>query len=208
MMVNRLIFEGADDEHVVMNLLFNHTFRGLPLKEHFKPKDKKGVDNLINTLDEELQATDLDRLGVILDADVNLAHQWARMTRVLDAHGCINVPAMPDPAGTLVTTKEGKKVGIWVMPDNQNAGALEDFVGKLIAVGDPLWPKAQADVNSIPPTDRRFKNTYLSKAQIHTWLAWQEEPGTRMGQTFTKKYLDPACPQATIFVEWIKRLLA
>jgi hypothetical protein len=208
MMVNRLIFEGTDDKHVVMNLLFNHTLGGLPLQEHFTPKDKKGVDNLLNTLNEELKATDLDRLGVILDADVNPAQQWARVTRILDAHGCLNVPPAPDAVGTIVVTKDGKKVGVWVMPDNQNAGALEDFVGKLIAAADSLWPKAQADVNSIPVADRRFKDTYLSKAQIHTWLAWQEEPGTKMGETFKKKYLDPNHPQATAFVNWIKRLLA
>ena len=28
MMVNRLIFEGPDDKHVVMNLLFNHEHNG------------------------------------------------------------------------------------------------------------------------------------------------------------------------------------
>jgi len=103
---------------------------------------------------------------------------------------------------------DSKKMGIWVMPDNKSAGALEDFVGKLIAEGDTLWPKAQADVNGIPQADRRFKETYLSKAQIHTWLAWQEEPGTRMGETFKKKYLDPNHPQASAFVNWIRSLLA
>ncbi|MDR3358351.1 MAG: hypothetical protein LBN96_05800 [Desulfovibrio sp.] len=208
MMVNRLIFEGPDDAHVVMNLLFNHELEGLSLKEHFMPKDKNGVDNLINTLNEELKATDLDRLGVILDADVDLARQWARVTRVLDAHGCLNVPAVPDVAGTVVETQEGKKVGVWIMPDNRSKGALEDFVSGLIAENDVLWPKAQADVNSIPAADRRFKDTYLSKAQIHTWLAWQEEPGTLMGGTFSRKYLDPNHPQAAAFVNWIKRLLA
>ena len=208
MMVNRLIFEGPDDKHVVMNLLFNHEHNGERLCEHFSEKVKDGVDHLIDTLNEELKATDLGRLGVVLDADTDLAKQWARVTRVLDEHGCLQVPAAPNADGTIVETNDSKKIGIWVMPDNKSAGALEDFVGKLIAEGDTLWPKAQADVNGIPQADRRFKETYLSKAQIHTWLAWQEEPGTRMGETFKKKYLDPNHPQATAFVNWIRRLLA
>ena len=207
MMVNRLIFEGDDDKHVVMNLLYNHQHNGERLDELFSPKSKDGVDPLIDTLNEELKATDLGALGVVLDADANPASQWARVTRVLSAHGCQNIPPTPSAHGTVVVARDGKKIGIWVMPDNQHTGALEDFVGNLIAQNDALWPKAQADVNSIPATDRRFKNTYLSKAQIHTWLAWQEEPGTRMGQTFKKKYLDPNHPQATAFVDWIKRLL-
>jgi len=208
MMVNRLIFEGPDDKHVVMNLLFNHEHNGERLCEHFTEKVKDGVDHLVDTLNEELKATDLGRLGVVLDADTDLAKQWARVTRVLDEHGCRAVPAAPSADGTIVETTDSKKIGIWVMPDNKSAGALEDFVGKLIAEGDALWPKAQADVNGIPQADRRFRETYLSKAHVHTWLAWQEEPGTRMGETFKKKYLDPNHPQATAFVNWIRRLLA
>ncbi|MBF0262094.1 MAG: hypothetical protein HQL97_09710 [Magnetococcales bacterium] len=208
MMVNRLIFEGADDKHVVMNLLFNHKHEGNPLDERFAAKVKDGVDNLIDTLNEELKATDLGRLGVILDADTDLARQWARVTRVLDDHGCPYVPAAPSADGTIVETTDGKRIGVWVMPDNKSVGALEDFVGQLIADGDTLWPKAEADVNAIPTENRRFKATYLSKAQIHTWLAWQEEPGTKMGETFKKQYLDPNRPQATAFVNWIRRLLA
>lgn len=208
MMVNRLIFEGPDDKHVVMNLLFNHEHEGEPLCNHFNEKVKDGVDHLVDTLSEELGATDIGRLGVILDADTNLAKQWARVTRVLDDYGCKNVPAKPSADGTIVETQDGKRIGIWVMPDNQSAGALEDFLGRLIADGDALWPKAQTDVNNIPLENRRFKATYLSKAHVHTWLAWQEEPGTRMGETFKKKYLDPNRPHANVFVAWIKRLLA
>lgn len=123
MMVNRLIFEGPDDKHVVMNLLFNHEHEGEPLCNHFNEKVKEGVDHLIDTLNEELGATDLGRLGVIIDADTDLAGQWARVTRVLDGYGCRNVPAAPSADGTIVDTADGKKIGIWVMPDNCSVGA-------------------------------------------------------------------------------------
>lgn len=207
MMVNRLIFEGDDDKHVVMNLLYNHRYNGERLDELFSPKAKDGVDTLISTLNEELKATDLGTLGVILDADTNPANQWARVTRVLSAHGCQSIPSTPGSNGTIVATQDGKKIGIWVMPNNQQSGALEDFVGSLIAQGDDLWDKAKKAVNNIPVDKRRFKGSYLSKAQVHTWLAWQEEPGTRMGGAFRRRYLDPNCQQATAFVDWIKRLL-
>lgn len=208
MMVNRIIFEGPDDRHVVMNLLYNHQFDGDRLDSVFKPKEKQGIENLIATLKEEIGATDLGRLGVILDADTNLAGQWARVTQVLDECGCNNIPPLPSVDGTIVETSGGKKIGIWVMPDNKSAGALEDFLGILIGKDDPLWAKAQNDVINIPEGARRFKDTYLSKAQVHTWLAWQEEPGTKMGETFKKKYLNPEHPQAQAFVNWIRRLLS
>lgn len=208
-MTSRLIFEGPDDKHVVMNLLYNHEHDGDRLDSVFSDhKEKQGIDNLIDTLREEIGATDLSQLGVIVDADTSLASQWARVTRVLDGYGCVDVPSSPDAAGTIVETNDGKRVGIWVMPDNQNNGALEDFVAMLIGDDDTLWPKAQTDVDNIPEEDRRFRTTYHSKAQVHTWLAWQEEPGSKMGETFRKRYLDPAHPRAQVFVDWLKRLLA
>ena len=85
MMVNRLIFEGPDDKHVVVNLLYNHDLNGERLSESYNIDEKQlvvknGIDNLIDTLDEELQATDLCSLGVVLDADTNIDNQWARIT--------------------------------------------------------------------------------------------------------------------------------
>ena len=136
MMVNRLIFEGGrqarGDE-----LLFNHEHNGEPLCA-LQGEDQDGVDHLIDTLNEELKATDLGRLGVVLDADTDLAKQWARVrgcwtSTDAPGSGCANTD------GTIVETTDGKKIGIWVMPDN--SAGVEDFVGKLIAEGDTLWPK-------------------------------------------------------------------
>jgi hypothetical protein len=204
MMVNRLIFEGPDDKHVVMNLLFNHEHNGERLCEHFSEKVKDGVDHLIDTLNEELKAP-FSAVSCVPDADTDLAKR-GRGSR---GFGRSRMPCVPPPNadGTIVETNDSKKIASGDA-GQQKRGALEDFVGKLIAEGDTLWPKAQADVNGIPQADRRFKETYLSKAHVHTWLAWKEEPGTRMGETFKKKYLDPNHPQATAFVNWIRRLLA
>ncbi|MGH7411190.1 MAG: DUF3226 domain-containing protein [Candidatus Methylomirabilis sp.] len=202
-MANRIIVEGRDDRHVVRNLLYHHQ-----LHEMFDFKDKDGIEKLLDTLEEEIQATDVERLGIIIDADLDLSRQWARMTGILIRCGYDAVPSAPDPAGTIVAGENGQRIGIWIMPNNVLKGAVEDFVGHLIADGDGLWPRAQESVNGIPEVERRFKPTYVSKAQIHTWLAWQEEPGTRMGEAFTKRYLDPTRPQAQAFIGWIRKLLA
>jgi hypothetical protein len=37
---------------------------------------------------------------------------------------------------------------------------------------------------------RKFALGHFAKAHIHTWLAWQSDPGTPMGLALTKKYLD------------------
>ena len=52
----------------------------------------------------------------------------------------------------------------------------------------------------------RFKEAHVAKARIHTWLAWQEEPGKPLGQAITKKFFDSSAPQAQQFIDWIRNL--
>jgi hypothetical protein len=202
-MVKRLLLEGRDDRHVLGNLLYNHGFGGA-----LDYKEKDGIEHLLESLADELEATDADRFGIVVDADVDLPSRWAKLQGILIAAGYTEVPGGPDPTGTVIPGPDGKVVGVWIMPDNRVSGMLEDFVGSFIEKDDSLWPKAQSDVNGIPNEHRKFKPTYLSKAMVHTWLAWQEEPGTRLGETFKKRYLRTDGPLAVAFVNWIQRLLA
>ncbi|MGE3998998.1 MAG: DUF3226 domain-containing protein [Planctomycetaceae bacterium] len=202
-MKKRLLLEGPDDQHVVNNLLFNHS-----LDDAFDLKAKEGVEKLLDTFGDELQATDIECIGVIVDADTEMLSRWGRLAHALREAGYSAVPAIPEAQGTVVREEGLVPVGIWLMPDNVAVGAIETFVSSLIDGSDLLWSKAQTDVTAIPREHRRFKDSFLAKASIHTWLAWQEEPGTRLGQVFRKKYLDPQHPNAAAFVAWLRRLLA
>ncbi len=51
-----------------------------------------------------------------------------------------------------------------------------------------------------------FKEGRHSKALIHTYLAWQEEPGKPLGQAVTSHALRPQTEIARIFVNWLNRL--
>jgi hypothetical protein len=199
----RLLVEGRDDKHVVEHLLCNHGFDNIDCRE------KDGIDGLLKQMQLQIEeATDWDRLGVIIDADVDLQKQWSRIVGVLARNEFNNLPAAPDVNGTVISVLDDKRIGIWVMPDNSLQGSIEDFLRKLIPADDSLWPRANNAVEEIPGQERRFKPTYISKAKIHTWLAWQEDPGTRMGSALTKKYFDAGLPQAQAFVDWVHRLLS
>ena len=51
------------------------------------------------------------------------------------------------------------------------------------------------------------KEYHKSKAFIHTWLAWQEDPGTPMGLAITKKYLSTNDKVlCNSFIEWLNLL--
>jgi hypothetical protein len=92
------------------------------------------------------------------------------------------------------------------MPNNRVNGILEDFVRELIPLPDTLLGYVKLSVAGIPAAERRFSDTHVSKAIIHTWLAWQEDPGTPMGLALTKRYIDAHSPYAAPFLQWVTQL--
>jgi hypothetical protein len=54
--------------------------------------------------------------------------------------------------------------------------------------------------------DRRFPVVHESKARLHTWLAWQKNPGKSMGLSITSKYVLPDCPLALQLIDWFRNL--
>ena len=95
------------------------------------------------------------------------------------------------------------------MPNNQISGMLEDFIRFLVPDKDPLLAMADSILNSIEQQQlNRYNPIHKSKALIHTWLAWQEDPGTPMGLAITKKYLDSDVAIAQAFLDWIIALFS
>jgi hypothetical protein len=195
-----LLVEGPDDYNV-----FHHLFNHYQLHKRPTIIDKKGIQNLLSTLDEELNRSGLERLAIVVDADTGLPARWQSLRDKLMRSG-YTVPDAPESGGTIIEQAELPIVGIWLMPDNTIRGMLEDFMSLLIPAGDILWPIAQDIVLEVVAKERRFPQTQEMKANMHTWLAWQEEPGKPMGQAITKRYLDANAPQAQKLVKWIRKL--
>ena len=193
----QLIVEGEDDKHVIGHLLLR---RGIELTA--EPIVADGVDSLLEELPVYLNAG-ADGFAVVVDADVDIAARWQSLRHRLIESGYGDVPNAPAANGLIITTKGKAPVGIWIMPDNTLPGSVEHFVQQLIPERDVLWPLAQNVVADLP--EKRFTST--AKAEIHTWLAWQEQPGTPMGAAINQKYLGVDSPAADAFVAWIRRLL-
>lgn len=195
-----LVVEGPDDLHVISNLLKHHSFR-----PPFKIQPEDGYQNLQERLSRRLKpGTDLERLGIVVDADVG--RRWQSVKGTLARAGYTELPDMPDPAGTVVDHDIMPRVGVWIMPDNVLPGMLEDYLAFLVPPGDTLLDRARHAIAGIPEADRRFADVHHAKALIHTWLAWQEDPGTPMGQAITKRYLDADSPRVAGFLAWLARL--
>lgn len=197
---NYLLVEGNDDEHVLYSLLTHHQ-----IPERFKIRNKQGIDKLLESLDVELKRSGLDRLGIIVDADIDLPARWQSLRSILSASG-YNVPLTPGLNGTIIKQVDQPTVGVWVMPNNNLPGMLEDFASFLIPSDDILWPLSDSVVQQVVAQERRFPESHLMKARIHSWLAWQKEPGMPLGLAITSRYLDADASHAQQLVAWIRQL--
>lgn len=154
-------------------------------------------------------------VGVVIDADTDLNSRWMSLRdRLVEAGYTVSeVPKNPDPKGTIINPPSDPdkllpRVGIWIMPNNQTTGILEDFLRFLVPADSPLFAHVKSSVSSIPAGERRFKDAAEPKALIHTWLAWQEKPGKPLGTAITAKFLNTEVPEVDVFVSWLKRLFS
>ena len=200
-----LLVEGTDDEHVLKHICGNH---GIPHLDEVKPH---GSDiNLLQSLGVRLKLSgEGDAIGVVIDADMDICPRWQSIRDRIIGVGYQNVPDQPDPDGTILDPPAGTylpRLGVWIMPNNQTSGILEDFLHFLVPQPNILFDYAKASVAAIPEGERRFKQLAEPKAVIHTWLAWQEEPGRPFGTAITARFLDPSVTEVDVLAAWLKRL--
>lgn len=195
--------EGKDDSAVVQSLCNQHA-----IPEAFQVVDKESVDKLLAGIPVELRTPGLECFGAVVDANGNPAARWEAIRNLLSAEGYADLPREPASDGIIIAPPEHRpRVGVWLIPDNTSPGMLEDFARALIHEDDEMWRRAVEAVDGIPEDLRRFSPVHRPKALIHTWLAWQEGPGSPMGQAITKGHLDARAPLAERFVSWLRRLM-
>ncbi len=163
--------------------------------------EKGGFDELAASIPVEVKVPGRIALGIVVDADEDREARWRSITGRLLSAG-IQAPRAIEPSGTII---EGSpRVGIWLMPDNQSEGELEDFVAGLVPDSDPVWPLATTYIRDIPPKDRKFKQKKELRATLAAWLATREDP-RQMGLAITSRDLDASRPPAPDFVGWLGR---
>lgn len=208
----QLLVEGKNDCHVIWALCSKYqvpeTFSvEIVVNDDFKQKGSQGVEELIASLPAKLDEGNLETLGIVVDADLDLAARWQAVTNKLKDFGYQNIPKVPPETGWIDLQPGLPKIGVWVMPDNKVPGMLEDFVASLIPSEDNLREKAAAILDEIELEKLNcYSPTHRKKAFIHTWLAWQSKPGMPMGQAITAKALSNDSAIASIFITWLNNL--
>lgn len=207
---NRLLVEGEEDKRVIPQLI---EANGIPWGERNQKhiveiKAARGIEKLLEPgrISTELVDETLRRLGILLDADDDPRNCWQRVRKeCLEAFP--GFPASPQPEGTIVQDAEGKKLGVWIMPDNQSRGMLETFLAYLVPDKfGALWAYAQEVLVEARNRAADYSDAHRDKAAIHTWLAWQDPPGCQLHHAVLQRVLDPRSPLARPFIDWFRRL--
>jgi hypothetical protein len=196
-----LLVEGRDDEHVFKALFKKHSIPHLQQHDGYGP--------LLEAVPQRVRESDIGVLGIVIDANDDLAARWQSIRARLLKGGYPAIPLVPPPDGLILNPPDKSllpRLGAWLMPDNLLPGALEDFLRFLVPAGDALFGYAEQSVDSIPDGCRRFQVQHRSKALIHTWLAWQEQPGKPFGVAITAKYLSASPHQEKVLIDWLNAL--
>lgn len=202
----QLLVEGNSDKRVIEALCKQHQISDL---FSYTFPSKGGIENLIENLPRILDEPKLDTLGIVVDADQNVAARWQAVTNKLSQFGYRDIPQAPVETGWIHLQAEKPKIGVWVMPDNNLPGMLEDFVAYLIPAEDRLQVHVAEVLQKIEAEKLNlYSSNHYQKAFIHTWLAWQKKPGMPMGQAITAQALSNKSAIASKFISWLNVLFA
>lgn len=193
--------EGPDDCHVVLSL--RDVYK---VPTTFGLYECGGDALLLKRLNALVVRPDPPTvIGAVIDADTGAANRWASIVGKLSNHD-YEFPKHPNRSGTIIRGGGGlPKLGVWLMPNNQIQGMLEDFCIEMI---DPVG-RAAADAAVATARTQgvaTFVANHLSKAIVHTFLAWQDTPGRPLGQSITAQALRPNTDTAKEFSAWLTLL--
>lgn len=152
------------------------------------PKDSGGAHNskegvlghLTSALLPQLQDGQLERIGVVVDADrvIHGGGYAATLLRFSNALAHAGYQINPTAASGLVFAHQDglADLGLWIMPNNADEGMLEDWIKQCLHPQEAgLYQHGEASIDAIPG-EPKFQSWHRSKAEVATWLAWQKKP--------------------------------
>lgn len=203
----QLLVEGSDDLNSILHLMMRHDFPWGD-ERFIRPyvSARGGAPQLLRDSAEFFKSAAYQRIGIVLDANTDLAARWAQI-RDRARRSELELPEMPQRDGTIVPGRSSEsRIGVWLMPDNSSAGTLEHFLNKLISAEDPIRAYADEAVTEARRRGARCLESDHIKSALHTWLAWQEVPALPFGTAIKAEYFEKDSDNAHLFVAWFRRL--
>ena len=214
-MADRLLLVEGEADRAFFELLCNSEtiLAGVkvapPVAVGGRKNTKQGVLNYLETLIGELNDGRLRALAIVVDADRvadggGFTKIVQQVTQKVSAEGYDTDPVSLGGGGLVYKHNDGlPDFGVWVMPDNASEGTLEDWTQQSVLPAEQaLLAHAQDTVAGLPAP--KFKANRLSKAEVATWLAWQDKPGEGLYFAVEGRLLDTTAALHTGLVQWLK----
>ena len=182
-----------------------------PRSPSFSVSIRDGDSGVLNGLRNELSPpTSSQIVGVVIDADDNIIDRWKEIREEVERATAISLRDKPTRGGTIIDAESSSRVdvsrvGVWIMPDNENSGELEDFTQQMLPADDAVWPLSQEYINGIPDEHRKFAVHKATKAQFYAWLAARRQPGL-MGASIGAEDLEIDGALCQRFGAWLEEL--
>jgi len=132
-----LVVEGKDELRVLPELVEQ---AGIPWPKGNEPvriEEQDGIGNILapGFIETTLKASGVMAVGIIVDANGDPGSRWAKLRARLAA-SYPDFPVELSATGAVHAIADKPRIGVWVMPDNVQAGMLETLLLAL-RVGDP-----------------------------------------------------------------------
>lgn len=199
-----IITEGTNDMHVIFALCEKNNIPEGVFTVYDSGSDERAIKFLNASI---IGSEPPEILGIVIDADnPSLDKKWKTLKQSLEKYG-YRVPELPAIDGTIIEHDMLPKIGIWLMPDNQVNGMLEDFCQRM-ASPDHIEYAKNCALSAREKGMGNFIDKHLSKATICTYLAWQDSPGRPLGQSISARVLNHDVVLAKTFVDFLGRLFS
>ena len=216
-----LLVEGEDDKKFFTTLLK----KDLKLEENDfiiePPKAtgeayRNGINTLLKILPSRLafvKSGVIRKLAIVIDADSDnfgFIHRRTQITDILKNHGySINDLPNTTNTGEIFNHPDGFIVGLWIMPNHVNNGMFEDCLLETIHTTSQLALLATArDTIKNLGSQRLFIDKHISKAELSTWLAWQEDIGMSVGYAYHKGLFNKEHSNIQSLITWLQKVFA
>lgn len=147
-------------------------------------------------------------LGVTRDADYadDPADDTAAAQRAFQSvSGALAYASLPVPVAPMVKAAGDPEVSVFILPDNQGPGMLEDLCIASTTAPDLDCITEYFDCVELK-TGRVRARRNVAKSRVHAWLATQAEPDKQLGQAALAGYWDWNNPAFDLIKQFVQQL--
>ena len=192
-----LLVEGTDEFNLIGAMLHSWNI------DHVQVIGVGGKDRIKTNLeivisDALAMGIELSAIGVLRDAD---AHPTRALQSVTDALRSLDLPT-PDSHGDIM--HGSPSVGVFILPDGTSPGAVEDLCWE--AVQETSAGKCSTVYLECLEESGALASKNPAKTLVHSYLAAQEDPSSRVGEGALKGYWSFDHPAFDPLRDFVSRL--